>query len=68
MRGFAEALEAIPNALADNSGLPPVETVTKLKSQIISEGKTWFGVDCLGLGTNDMKELGVYESLNSKTQ
>jgi T-complex protein 1 subunit epsilon len=68
LRAFADALECIPTALANNSGLPPIETVTALKTQISAEQKSWLGVDCLGNNTNDMKELGIYESLNSKVQ
>ena len=32
MRAFAEALEAVPLALAENSGLPPIDTVTAVKA------------------------------------
>jgi T-complex protein 1 subunit epsilon len=32
LRAFADALECIPTALANNSGLPPIETVTQLKT------------------------------------
>jgi T-complex protein 1 subunit epsilon len=28
MRAFADALEAVPLALAENSGLPPIESLT----------------------------------------
>ena len=30
MRAFADALEAIPLALAENSGLPPIESLTEV--------------------------------------
>lgn len=30
-RAFADALEAIPMALAENSGLSPIEAITDLK-------------------------------------
>ncbi|CAI7814254.1 unnamed protein product, partial [Closterium sp. NIES-53] len=33
MRAFAEALEAVPMALAENSGLPPIDTVSSIKAQ-----------------------------------
>lgn len=68
IRGFADALEVIPTALAENSGYPPIETVTKLKRRISDEQCTHYGIDCLSLGTEDMKEAGVYESLSSKIQ
>ena len=33
MRAFAEALDAVPMALAENSGLPPIDTLTVVKAQ-----------------------------------
>merc|ERR1712060_443425 len=68
MRAFADALEAVPIALAENSGLPPVETVTAVKAQQVAESNPRLGVDCRETGTNDMKEQMVFESLNSKVQ
>ncbi|CAG9323538.1 unnamed protein product [Blepharisma stoltei] len=68
MRAFADALEEIPTALSENSGLNPIDTVTMLKAAMNEDSSKRFGVDCLNQGTNDMKELCVYESLNSKTQ
>uniref|UniRef100_A0A915LZZ8 T-complex protein 1 subunit epsilon n=1 Tax=Meloidogyne javanica TaxID=6303 RepID=A0A915LZZ8_MELJA len=34
-QAFADALESIPAALAENSGLPPIETLTELKARQI---------------------------------
>ncbi|KAK4336703.1 hypothetical protein RND71_043449 [Anisodus tanguticus] len=42
-RAFADALESIPMALAENSGLDPVETVTEIKAQQISEKNSVLG-------------------------
>lgn len=36
MRAFAEALEAIPLSLAENSGLSPIESVTSVKTMQVS--------------------------------
>ncbi|KAG0902574.1 hypothetical protein G6F60_012808 [Rhizopus arrhizus] len=33
MRAFADALDATPLALAENSGLPPIETLTEVKAE-----------------------------------
>lgn len=52
MRAFSEALETIPLALAENSGLPPIETLAELKSRHIKENNARLGVDCLQTGTN----------------
>lgn len=35
IRSFAEALDAVPLALAENSGLPPIDTLTAVKAQQI---------------------------------
>ena len=68
MKAFADALEEISNALAENSGLSPIETTTWLKNEMRNDSNKRYGVDSLGLGTNDMKELKVFESLHSKIQ
>ena len=52
MRAFADALEAIPLALAENSGLRPIETVAGVKAQQVADGSSCLGIDCLGRGTN----------------
>ncbi len=52
MRAFASALDAIPLALAENSGLPPIETLADVKSRQVTEGKSRLGIDCLGKGDN----------------
>ena len=68
IRAFADALEDIPLALAENSGYNAVETVTKLKSEMMQDEEKRLGVDCLWKGSEDMREQEVYESLASKTQ
>eukprot|EP00744_Colponema_vietnamica_P000456 GILI01000823.1.p1 GENE.GILI01000823.1~~GILI01000823.1.p1 ORF type:complete len:553 (+),score=183.87 GILI01000823.1:51-1661(+) len=68
MRAFADALDVIPTALAENSGLPPIETLTTVKARQVTENCAYLGIDCLGKGTNNMKEQLVYESLASKVQ
>lgn len=35
IRAFADALDAVPMALAENSGLQPIETLNAVKSQQI---------------------------------
>ncbi|KAI6246781.1 T-complex protein 1 subunit epsilon [Erysiphe necator] len=68
MRAFAEALDAIPMALAENSGLSPIETLANIKSRQVTEGNSRLGVDCLQKGTNDMKEIHVIDPLIGKRQ
>ncbi|CUM64041.1 uncharacterized protein PRCAT00001629001 [Priceomyces carsonii] len=67
-RAFANALDTIPMTLAENSGLDPIETLSSLKSKQVNENVSHLGVDCLGKGTNDMKELFVIDPLIGKKQ
>lgn len=48
MRAFASALDAVPLALAENSGLSPIETLAEVKSRQVQEGNSTLGIDCLG--------------------
>merc|ERR1711988_713625 len=68
MRAFGDALEAVPMALAENSGLHPISTVTEVKAQQTKQASPYLGLDCLHRGTNDMKAQGVFETLLSKQQ
>ena len=52
MRAFADALESIPLALAENSGLTPIQTVAGVKSQQLAQGNARLGIDCMQRGTN----------------
>lgn len=67
-RAFADALETIPLALAENSGLAPIETLTHIKSRQSKENNPNLGIDCNNRNTNDMKEQHVLETLTSKKQ
>eukprot|EP01015_Nassula_variabilis_P033526 TRINITY_DN8076_c0_g1_i3.p1 TRINITY_DN8076_c0_g1~~TRINITY_DN8076_c0_g1_i3.p1 ORF type:complete len:562 (-),score=192.41 TRINITY_DN8076_c0_g1_i3:161-1846(-) len=68
IRGFSRALEDIPTALADNTGLMPIETIAEIRSSQIRDKNPRYGVDCVGAGTLDMKEQSVYETFLSKRQ
>lgn len=67
-RAFAAALDQIPMILAENSGLDPIETLSSIKSKQAIEKSSYLGVDCLGKGLNDMKELFVVDPLIGKKQ
>ncbi|PWN98388.1 putative t-complex-type molecular chaperone, epsilon subunit [Tilletiopsis washingtonensis] len=68
MRAFAAALDAIPLALAENSGLSPIETLAELKSRQITEGTSVLGVDCMLTGNSDMRSAHVFDPYLSKRQ
>ena len=47
VRAFADALEEIPIALAENSGFNPIDYISKIKQEQISEANPFIGVDAL---------------------
>lgn len=64
----ADALEAVPLALAENSGLPSIESLTAVKARQLAESNPHLGIDCNDAGTNDMREQNVFETLIGKRQ
>ncbi|KAF1787592.1 GroEL-like equatorial domain [Phytophthora cactorum] len=68
IRGFADALEDVPMALAENSGLSPIDSLSAVRAQQIAEKNPRLGIDCNSSGTNDMKEQQVFETLIGKQQ
>lgn len=52
MRSFADALEVIPMALAENSGLNPIQTMTEVRARQVRENSPVLGIDCLHNNTN----------------
>ncbi|XP_039255717.1 T-complex protein 1 subunit epsilon-like [Styela clava] len=68
MRAYVQALESVPLALAENSGLNPIQTLSDVRSKQVNESNSNLGIDCLNKGTNDMKEQHVIETLVGKKQ
>jgi T-complex protein 1 subunit epsilon len=75
IRAFAEALEDIPLALAENAGLSPMEEVAALKARQIRESNPVIGLGVVdpirnddGYHSADMRALGVFETLIGKQQ
>ena len=54
VRAFASALDSVPLALAENSGLSPIETLSEVRSRQVNERNPRLGIDCLGRGENGM--------------
>lgn len=52
MRSFADALEVIPMALAENSGLNPIQTMTEVRARQVNENNSALGIDCQRMSTN----------------
>jgi len=67
-RAFADALENIPLALAENSGVSPIHTLTEVKARQVAEKNPALGIDCMNKDTYDMKAQRVIETLHSKKQ
>jgi len=63
---FADAMEAIPKALAENAGHDPIDILVALRAEH-GAGKTSMGVDVFEGKTKDMLKLGVLEPLRVKT-
>jgi T-complex protein 1 subunit epsilon len=68
IRAFADALEDIPMALAENAGLSPITSLSEVKARQVKENNPYLGVDCLQTGTLDMKAQLVFETLIGKQQ
>jgi len=68
MRAFADALDSIPIALAENSGLSPMDSLAEAKSRQIKEANPYIGIDCLQKGDADMKRQGIYDAFAAKQQ
>eukprot|EP00913_Durusdinium_trenchii_P025574 g24003.t1 len=67
MKAFANALDVVPMALAENSGLQGIAEMAKLKAVQENTGNAWHGVDCMQTGTTDMWEQNIYEACASKS-
>ena len=64
---FAESLEVIPLALAENAGMDPIDTLTELRSKQ-AKGSKWSGIDARSAKVVDMSKLDIVEPLSVKEQ
>ena len=64
---FADALESIPLALAENAGMDPIDTLTNLRSKQI-KGEKWIGIDVMKAKVGNMKTSDIIEPLAVKQQ
>ncbi len=68
VRAFANALEIIPQSLAENAGMDAVDTLVELRAAHARPEGKYMGVDVFGGKVGDMRELSVYEPLRVKLQ
>ena len=64
---FAEALEAVPIALAENAGIDPIDAQVEFRAKH-AEGGKWVGIDALAGKVRDMYDRQVFEPLAVKDQ
>jgi thermosome len=64
---FADAMEVIPRALAENAGLDPIDKLAMLRSEH-EKGKSTMGLDVFSGQVVDMLHAGVIEPLKIKLQ
>jgi chaperonin GroEL (HSP60 family) len=65
---FADALEAIPKALADNSGMDAIDILVRLRSEHKKKEGRIYGVDVNRNAVGDMVKAGVFEPTKLKEQ
>jgi chaperonin GroEL (HSP60 family) len=64
---FANALEAIPRIIAENTGLDPIDAIIELRA-VHEKGKKHAGLDIATGKATDMYRRGIVEPLKVKTQ
>src|ERR671931_20783 len=64
---FADALDSIPLALAENAGMDPIDTMTELRARQ-NKGTKWAGIDVRNTVVTDMFKQNVLEPVIVKEQ
>lgn len=65
---YADALESIPIALAENAGMDIIDSIAGLHSRQSEENNPWIGIDVRGLKVADMRKKNIIEPLSVKEQ
>lgn len=64
---FAEAMEGVTMALAENAGLDPIDMLADLRSHH-DKGEKWAGIDIFEGKVTDLSKLNIYEPVVVKEQ
>jgi archaeal chaperonin len=64
---FADALESVPIALAENAGMDPIDSMTELRAKQ-EKGDKWTGIDVTNTKVSDMFKHNVVEPVAVKEQ
>ena len=65
---FADAIESIPIALAENAGMDVIDVIAEIRSKQLSGNNPWIGVDVKELKVADMRKKNIIEPLAVKEQ
>lgn len=68
IEAFADAMESIPLALAENAGLDPIDVMVELRAKHENPENRWFGLDVYSGKVKNTRELSVLEPLRVKSQ
>lgn len=68
IQAFAESLEAIPRALAENAGMDPIDTLVTLKNKHKKPEGKHFGVDVIRGKVEELHAMGIFEPTKVKRQ
>lgn len=66
VEAYADALESIPSALAENAGMDPIDTIVELRSK--HSKNINYGVNVIEGKVDDMYKVGVLEPYRVKRQ
>ncbi|MGD9395867.1 MAG: thermosome subunit beta [Candidatus Thorarchaeota archaeon] len=61
VNAFADAIESLPNTLAENAGLDPIDVIVSLR-KAHTDGKIYYGINLTNGKVGDMKTARVVES------
>ena len=68
IEAYADAVETIPMALAENAGLDPIDVMVELRAKHDGGRSSHFGVDVFSGKVKNMLDLNVVEPLRVKQQ
>ena len=68
MEAYAAALESIPRALAENSGLDGLDQIIGITAAQTSSSNDWLGLDVIDRSIHPMNERGVLEPIRIARQ
>ncbi len=68
IQAYAEALESVPRALAENAGMDVIDAIVSLRNKHKEPNGKTVGVDVMAGKIGDLKSLGIYEPARVKKQ